>query len=78
MEAGLQDATDRSMEFRHGDKVWIKNLEVEGHVIESRTRSIVVRFNHKGELVERHFVPDDLQRLPTTKERHIDHEKDLG
>jgi hypothetical protein len=66
------------MEFRHGDKVWIKNLGVEGEVIEARTRSIVVRFDHKGELVERHFVADDLQRLPTTKEWHIDHDKDLG
>lgn len=65
------------MEFRHGDKVWITNLGVEGEVIETRTRSIIVRFNHKGELVERHFVPDDLRRLPTTKEWHTDHEKDL-
>jgi len=61
------------MNYRYGDKVLIKNLGVEGTIIEVRTRSIVVRFEHKGELVERHFVEDDLQRLPTTKERAIDH-----
>jgi hypothetical protein len=65
------------MSFRHGDKVWIRNLGVEGEVIEVRTRSIVVRLNHKGELVERHFTEEDLDRLPTTKERTIDHPKDL-
>jgi hypothetical protein len=61
------------MNYRYGDKVLIKNLGVEGTIVEVRTRSIVVRFDHKGELVERHFVEDDLQRLPTTKERVIDH-----
>ena len=65
------------MSYRHGDKVWIKNLGVEGEVIEVRTRAVIVRFLHKGELVERHFVEDDLQRLPTTKEWHYEHEKDL-
>jgi hypothetical protein len=65
------------MSFRHGDKVWIQNLGVEGEVIEVRTRSIVVRFHHKDELVERHFTEEDLQRLPTTKEWNIDHQKDL-
>ena len=64
------------MSFRHGDKVLIKNLGVEGEVIEVRTRAIIVRFQHKGELVERHFIRDDLQRLPTTKELHTDH-KDI-
>jgi hypothetical protein len=61
-----------SMKFLHGDKVRIKNLGVEGEVIEVRTRSIVVRFQHKGDLVERHFVADDLERLPTTKERVLE------
>jgi len=65
------------MTFRHGDKVWIKNLGTEGEVIEVRTRAIIVRFEHKGERVERHFIEDDLQRLPTTKERQYEHEKDL-
>jgi hypothetical protein len=30
----------------------------------------------EGEVIERHFVPDDLERLPT-KEWNIDYEKDL-
>jgi len=64
------------MSFRHGDKVWIKNLGIEGEIIEVRTRSIVVRFDHKGELVERHFTEDDLQRLPTTKEWELEHQHD--
>jgi hypothetical protein len=37
----------------------------------------VVRLNHNGELVERHFTEEDLDRLPTTKERTIDRPKDL-
>ena len=61
------------MSFRFGDKVWIKNLGVEGKVIEARTRSIVVRFDHNGESVERHFTEGDLERLQTTKEWHTDH-----
>ena len=65
------------MNLRHGDKVWIKNLGIEGEVIEARTRSIVVRLDHKGELVERHFSVDDLERLPTTKEWETDHQRDL-
>ena len=64
------------MSFRHGDKVWIKNLGIEGEIIEVRTRSIVVRFDHKGELVERHFTEDDLQRLHTTKEWELEHQHD--
>ena len=65
------------MNLRHGDKVWIKNLGIEGEVIEARTRSIVVRLDHEGELVERHFSADDLERLPTTKEWETDHQRDL-
>ncbi|HEV2878769.1 MAG TPA: hypothetical protein VGW96_04220 [Candidatus Eremiobacteraceae bacterium] len=61
------------MKYRHGDKVWIKNLKVEGTVVEERTRTIVVRFPSKGELEERHFAPEDLERLPTTKEKLLEH-----
>jgi hypothetical protein len=64
--------------FRYGDKVWIKNLGVQGEVIEVRTRAIIVRFEHKGERVERHFVEDDLDRLPTTKERYLEQPHDAG
>lgn len=63
----------RCMSYRHGDKVWIKNLRLEGTVVEERTRTIVVRFLHEGELEERHFPPEDLERLPTTKEKYLEH-----
>ncbi|MBV8082693.1 MAG: hypothetical protein JOY86_06880 [Candidatus Eremiobacteraeota bacterium] len=62
------------MSFRYGDRVRIKNLGIEGEVIEVRTRAIVVRFEHKGERVERHFVEDDLERLPSTKESYFEHQ----
>ena len=61
------------MSYRHGDKVWIKNLRLEGTVVEERTRSIVVRFLHDGELEERHFTLADLERVPTTKEKYLEH-----
>lgn len=60
------------MTFRYGDRVWIKNLKTEGEVVEARTRSVVVRFLHKGDRVERHFTQDDLARLPTTKEKYLE------
>ncbi|MBV8148232.1 MAG: hypothetical protein JO092_03995 [Candidatus Eremiobacteraeota bacterium] len=60
------------MKYRHGDKVWIKTLQEEGTVIEERTRTIVVRFAHKGELQERQFPVDDIERLPTTKEKYLE------
>lgn len=47
------------------DHVHIKNLDVEGEVIEVDTRSVVVRYKKKdGELVEHRFAPEDLQYLP--------------
>jgi hypothetical protein len=64
------------VKFRHGDRVWIKNLGVEGEVVEVRTRAIIVRFDHKGESVDRHFIEDDLDRLPTTKEQYFEHPND--
>ena len=60
------------MKYRHGDKVWIKNLKVEGTVVEERTRTIAVRFPHEGDLEERNFQPEDLERLPTTKEKYLE------
>jgi hypothetical protein len=60
------------MKFRHGDKVWIRPLKEEGTVIEERTRTIVVRFSHEGELQERQFTLDDVERLPTTKEQYFE------
>lgn len=53
------------MELRRDDHVFIKNLGVEGQVIEVDTRSIVVR--HKkadGELVEHRYQPEDLEYRP--------------
>ena len=61
------------MKYRHSDKVWIKNLRLEGTIVEERTRTIVVRISHEGELEERHFTPEDLERLPTTKEKSLEH-----
>jgi hypothetical protein len=60
------------MKYRHGDKVWIAKLQVEGTVVEERTRTISVRFQHKGELQEHNFPPEDLQPLPTTKEKYFE------
>jgi hypothetical protein len=63
------------MKFRHGDRVWILPLHEEGTVIEERTRTVVVRFSHKGELQERQFPLDDIEHLPTTKEKYFEQKK---
>jgi len=60
------------MKYRRGDKVWIPRLKVEGTVLEVRTRTILVRVPHKGDLEEHNFPPEDLERLPTTKEKYLD------
>jgi uncharacterized membrane protein len=45
--------------------VLIKNLGIEGEVIEVDTRSIVVRYKKDdGELIEHRFQPDDLEYTP--------------
>lgn len=52
-------------QLRHGDRVTIENLGVEGEVIEVDTRSVVVRYKkHDGELIEQRFRPDDLRYIP--------------
>jgi hypothetical protein len=53
------------MKLQHGDHVHIKNLDLEGEVIEVDTRTIVVRY-HKpdGEPIEHRFQPDDLEYRP--------------
>lgn len=61
------------MKFRHGDKVWIRPLKLEGTVVEARTRTVAVRFPHKGDLEDRNFPPEDLEALPTTKEKLFEH-----
>jgi hypothetical protein len=53
------------MELRANDHVLIKNLGIEGQVIEVDTRSIVVRYKKEdGELIEHRFQPDDLEYRP--------------
>jgi hypothetical protein len=53
------------MELRHGDHVLIKNLGIEGQVIEVDTRTIVVRYKKDdGESVEHRFPPEDLVYRP--------------
>ena len=53
------------MKPRHGDRVLIKNLGIEGEVIEVDTRTIVVRHEKEdGELVEHRFQPEDLEYRP--------------
>jgi preprotein translocase subunit YajC len=53
------------MKLRCGDHVLIKNLGIEGQVIEVDTRTIVVRYKKRdGELVEHRFPPEDLEYRP--------------
>ncbi len=53
------------MELQRGDRVFIKNLGVDGQVIEVDTRTIVVRYKKEdGELIEHRFQPEDLDYRP--------------
>lgn len=53
------------MKLQRGDRVLIKNIGVEGEVIEPDTRTIIVRYKKKdGELVEHRFPPEDLEYRP--------------
>ena len=53
------------MKLRHGDRVLIKSLGLEGQVIEVDTRTIVVRYEKAdGELIEHHFQPEDVEYRP--------------
>jgi hypothetical protein len=58
------------MKLRHGDRVLVKNLGIEGQVIEVDTRTIVVRYKKDdGELVEHRFQPEDLEYRPKPHEQ---------
>lgn len=58
------------MKLRHGDRVLIRSLGIEGQVIEVDTRTIVVRYEKDdGELVEHRFQPDDLEYRPKPHEQ---------
>ncbi|HXW76938.1 MAG TPA: hypothetical protein VEJ20_05960 [Candidatus Eremiobacteraceae bacterium] len=61
------------MRYRHGDKVWISKLGLEGTVIEEKTRTVVVRYLHDGDLKDHNFELEDITPLPTTKERQLEH-----
>jgi hypothetical protein len=53
------------MKLTHGDHVLIKNLGIEGEVIEDDTRTVVVRYKKEdGELHEHRFQHDDLEYRP--------------
>jgi len=53
------------MALRYGDHVFIKNLGIEGQVIEVDTRTIVVRYKKAdGELIEHRFAPEDVEYRP--------------
>ena len=53
------------MKLRPGDRVLIKNLGVEGEVIEVDTRTTVVRYKRDdGELIEHRSQPEDLEYQP--------------
>jgi preprotein translocase subunit YajC len=53
------------MKLQRGDHVLIKNMGIEGEVIEPDTRTIIVRYKKKdGELVEHRFPPEDLEYRP--------------
>jgi hypothetical protein len=55
------------VKLRHGDRVLVKNLGIEGQVIEVDT---VVRYEKAdGELVEHRFQPDDLEYRPKPHEQ---------
>lgn len=50
------------MKLERYDHVLIKNLGVEGQVMEVDTRSVVVRYKKEdGELIEHRFKPEDLE-----------------
>jgi hypothetical protein len=53
------------MKLQRGDHVQIRNLGVEGEVVEVDTRTIVVRYKKDdGEPIEHRFQPDDLEYHP--------------
>jgi preprotein translocase subunit YajC len=58
------------MALRHGDRVLIGSLGIEGEVIEVDTRTIVVRY-HKpdGETIDHRFQPEDLEYRPKAHEQ---------
>ncbi len=57
------------VKLQPADRVHLKPDDIDGVVVEVKTRSVVVRVPDKrGKFRELHVHPDDLERLPTTKE----------
>jgi hypothetical protein len=58
-----------TLKLQRGDHVRLISENLDGIVVDVKTRSVVVKVKKpSGELHERHVSPDDLARLPTTKE----------
>ena len=57
------------LNLQRGDHVRLKSENLDGVVVDVKTRSVVVRIQKAtGETHERHVSADDLERVPTTKE----------
>lgn len=58
-----------TVKLKPGDRVRLTHENLDGVVVEVKTRSVVVRVPEpSGKNREHHVDPDDLERLPTTKE----------
>lgn len=61
------------MKLQRGDHVRLISENLDGSVVEVKTRTVVVRVKEpSGETKERHVSPDDIKRLPTTKEAEFE------
>jgi hypothetical protein len=57
------------VKLQPGDRVHLTTEDIDGVVVEVKTRTVVVRApDRHGQIREMHVHPDDLERLPTTKE----------
>ncbi len=57
------------MKLQPADRVHLKTEDIDGVVVEVKTRTVVVRVPDKhGEARELHVHPDDVERLPTSEE----------
>jgi hypothetical protein len=62
-----------ALKLQRGDRVRIKNKGLEGIVVEEKTRTVTVRIvEASGETRERQIPIDDVERLPTRKERLLE------
>jgi hypothetical protein len=62
-----------ALNLQRGDRVRIKNENLEGVVVEEKTRTVTVRVvEHSGKTRDRQIPIEDVERLPTTKERVLE------